>query len=160
MFKNKFLVSIMMLGFLTVAPILSPLVSVSAQQSIICTIFPFIRQTSTFGINSLCGDVQGEATGNAIRDIINLVVSFIFVGIIIFSIYVIIKAAIKYIRSEGDQGKVEEAQKAIKSVFLGIAALFIGLIGIVIVIAFFGAGGALQTTDINNPLLNSVLQES
>jgi len=161
MFKNKALFGIMVAAFLFAAPIMSPLLTAQAQsRNLICTIFPFIQQVTAFGISSLCSGVTAEDTSNSIRSTFNLIVSLIFVAIIIFSIFVIIKAAIKYIRSEGDPAKIEEAQKAIKSVFVGIAALFVGLIGIIIIIAFFGAGDALQTNDINettNPLLNSIL---
>lgn len=162
MFKNKTLLGVMVGAFLFTAPLLSPLLTVHAQQNLICTIFPFIEQVNAFGISSLCTGVDAQTTSDTIRSTFNLIVSLIFVAIIIFSIYVIIRAAIKYIRSEGDPAKIEEAQKAIKSVFIGIAALFVGLIGVIIIIAFFGAGGALQTNEINddvNPLLNSILQQ-
>lgn len=159
MLKNKTLIGIMMGAFLFVAPIASPLMTAKAD-NLICTIFPFIQNVSAFGINSLCTGVSADTTSETIKSTFNLIVSLIFVAIIIFSIYVIIKAAVKYIRSEGDPAKIEEAQKAIKSVFIGIAALFVGLIGIIIIIAFFGAGDALQTNEVNddvNPLLNSIL---
>lgn len=152
------MVAAFMGAFLFAAPLLSPLLTVNAQ-NLICTVFPFINSVSAFGINSLCGTIDNNTTGATIRSTFNLIVSLIFVAIIIFSIYVIIKAAIKYIRSEGDPAKIEEAQKAIKAVFVGIAALFVGLIGIIVVIAFFGAGGALNQPTVNNssPLLNSIL---
>ena len=164
MLKNKTLVGIMVGAFLFAAPLISPMLTVSAQsRNLICTVFPFINSVGAFGISSLCSPsgIDADSTSNTIRSTFNLIVSLIFVAIIIFSIYVIIRAAIKYIRSEGDPAKIEEAQKAIKSVFIGIAALFVGLIGIVIIIAFFGAGGALTTNQVNNdvnPLLNSILQ--
>ncbi len=161
MFRNKKLAGIMVGAFLLVAPLVSPLLTVQAQsRNLICTVFPFINSVGAFGISSLCGDVNATSTSDTIKSTFNLIVSLIFVAIIIFSIYVIIRAAIKYIRSEGDPAKIEEAQKAIKSVFIGIAALFVGLIGIIIIIAFFGAGGALTTNQVNNqvnPLLNSIL---
>jgi uncharacterized membrane protein YidH (DUF202 family) len=161
MFKNKTLVAVMMGAFLLVAPLVSPLLTAKAD-NLICTVFPFIKGVTAFGISTLCdeGGINAENTSTTIRSTFNLIVSLIFVAIIIFSIYVIIKAAIKYIRSEGDPAKIEEAQKAIKSVFIGIAALFVGLIGIIIVIAFFGAGGALnsdQNAVNTSPLLNSIL---
>jgi uncharacterized membrane protein YidH (DUF202 family) len=161
MFKNKTIIGLMLGAFLTVAPLVAPLVTLNAQTNLICTIFPFINTVQAFGINSLCGNLDANQTSTTIRSTFNLIVSLIFVAIIIFSIYVIIKAAIKYIRSEGDPAKIEEAQKAIKSVFIGIAALFVGLIGIIIIIAFFGAGNALNTTGNatnTSPLLNSLLQ--
>lgn len=46
-------------------------------------------------------------------------------------------AAFKYIQSQGDPGKIEEAQKAIKAIFMGVAAMMIGIVGIVLVFVFF-----------------------
>ena len=126
--------------------------------TLICTLFPFINQMGTFGISALCG--KSTDTAGDIKSILTLVVSLIFIAIIIFAIYVIIKSAIKYIRSEGDEAKIQEATKAIKSVFIGIGALFVGLIGLVIILAFFNAQNALNndinTTNLNSPLLNNL----
>lgn len=122
-------------------------------QNVICDdIFPFLKNVS-FLSDSLC---TGETTGaqSAVDTTAGLVqfgLSLVFVGIIVVSIYIIIKAALKYIRSEGDADKIQEAQKAIKSVFIGIAALFIGIIGIVIVIAFFNATGGLNNDNVDQP---------
>lgn len=48
-------------------------------------------------------------------------------------------AAFKYIQSQGDSQKIEEAQKAIKAIFMGVAAMMIGIVGIVLVFVFFAA---------------------
>jgi DNA mismatch repair protein MutS len=42
--------------------------------------------------------------------------------------------------------QLQQASKAIKTVFIGIGALFVGIIGIVIIIAFFNAGSAINQT--------------
>lgn len=75
---------------------------------------------------------------------LQLFISLIFVGIIILAVFIIIRAGVKYIQSQGDEGKIQEAQKAIKSVFIGIAVLFVGILGIVLVLAFFGGVGLLS----------------
>ncbi len=66
---------------------------------------------------------------------------YIALGLIILVavVYALI-AAFKYIQSQGDPGKIEEAQKAIKAIFMGIAAMLIGIVGVVLVFVFFGAG--------------------
>ena len=65
-------------------------------------------------------------------------VLFLFLGaVVLVAVFYALSAAIKYIRSEGDPGKIEEAQKAIKAIFMGIAALFIGIVGIILVFVFF-----------------------
>ena len=127
-------------------------------ENLICKVFPFISSIQSFGIAGLCGTLSTTETANQISGYIKLALNLIFIGIIIIAIYIIIKAAIKYIRSEGDEGKIQESQKAIKSVFIGIAALFVGIIGIIIVLAFFNATGAVnQNTSTPNNFLNQLL---
>lgn len=58
--------------------------------------------------------------------------------ILVAVIYALL-AAFKYIQSQGDPGKIEEAQKAIKAIFYGVAAMMIGIVGIVLVFVFFSA---------------------
>jgi heme/copper-type cytochrome/quinol oxidase subunit 2 len=119
--------------------------SVSAQEdtTLICRIFPFLD--NVIGGQELCGSAdQTQSTAETVEGYIQLALSLIFIAIVIIAIYIIIKAAIKYIRSEGDEDKIQDAQKAIKSVFVGIAALFVGIIGLVLVLAFFQATGAID----------------
>lgn len=137
---------IAMVGFFSLS-FLTP-VQVSAQESLVCRVFPFIKSIGLFGIGAnLCG---GNAVGTgtdvaqSAANTIQLLLSLIFVGIIIVAVYIIIKAAIKYIRSEGDETKVKEAQKAIKTVFVGVAALFVGILGIVLILAFFQVSGGTE----------------
>lgn len=119
-------------------------VAAASNNNLICQIFPFLSNVTSFGINSLC---TGTADKSGATSFIRFLLSAVFVGIIIISIYVVIKSALKYIQSEGDDKKIGEASKAIKAVFIGIAALFVGIIGIIIVLAFFNATGALTTED-------------
>lgn len=100
-------------------------------------------------IGPIC-DALGIRTGNAgetaattVRTWVNLGITILFIGIILLAVFIIVQAAIKYIQSQGDEGKIAEAQKAIKSVFIGIALLFVGIIGIVLVLAFFSATNLL-----------------
>lgn len=119
------------------------------ESNLLCDIFPFL-QDLTFA-KGLCGNVEAEGQGavDAAVSLAGIAVSLIFVGIIAIAIFVIIKAAVKYIQSEGDESKVEEATKAIKNVFIGIGALIIGIIGLVIILALFSSGGnPLDTPDI------------
>lgn len=65
---------------------------------------------------------------------------FIALGILILvAVVYALLAAFKYIQSQGDAGKIEDAQKAIKAIFMGIAAMMIGIVGIVLVFVFFAA---------------------
>src|SRR5688572_21187611 len=115
--------------------LLAPIGQVSAQaggaagptatggDSVLCEIFPFLR--SIGAVSSICtgSEEAAEDAAEQIRNFIQLGLSLVFVGIIAISIFVIIRAALKYIRSEGEPDKIQDAQKAIKSVFIGIGAL-------------------------------------
>lgn len=73
-----------------------------------------------------------------------LLLSLIFIGIVMIAVYIIITNGIKYIQSQGDEGKIKEAQKAIKTVFIGIAVLFIGIAGLVLVLVALNATNLLN----------------
>ncbi|KXK26785.1 MAG: hypothetical protein TR69_WS6001000806 [candidate division WS6 bacterium OLB20] len=60
-------------------------------------------------------------------------------AVVLIAVVYAIMAAIKYIQSQGDAGKIEEAQKAIQAIFFGIGAMLIAIVGIVLVFVFFGA---------------------
>lgn len=59
--------------------------------------------------------------------------------VVLIAVVYAIMAAIKYIQSQGDSGKIEEAQKSITAIFMGIAAMLLAIVGIVLVFVFFGA---------------------
>lgn len=128
--------------------------------SVLCSVFPFlISIDSLSGVCTGGGQEVAEESANQVKNLIQLGLSLVFVGIIVISIYIIIKAAVKYIRSEGDESKIQEAQKAIKSVFLGVGALFVGIIGIIIVLAFFQATGAVdgEPGETDNDFIDNLL---
>lgn len=129
-------------------------VPVNAEQenNLLCQIFPFIK--GIVFAESLCtGKPDGDGALSTTQSLVQFGASLIFIGIIAVAIFIIIKAAIKYIRSEGDEGQVEEATKAIKNVFIGIAALLVGIIGLVIILSIFSSttasneDGLLQNPD-------------
>ncbi len=83
-------------------------------------------------------DVVGDENyllnfGNIIRMGLNI----IFGAIIVYGIFIIIKAVYKIVGSEGDAGKVESGLNSIKGVYIGIVMIFVGLIGLVILFALF-----------------------
>ena len=114
--------------------------------SIICTVFPFIQNVGFLGVRNVCNidNANSNQTGivNSTKSFVQFGLSLVFIGLIAIAIFMIIKSAIKYIQSEGNQGKVEEAKKAIQAVFVGIVVLVVGIVGIFILLAFFNATGA------------------
>jgi len=78
--------------------------------------------------------------------IIRIGIASIFAIIIIYGIIMVVRATIRIIRSEGDPTKVQEGFGIIRGVILGIVIIFVGLIGMIIVIAFFNAGSIVNIT--------------
>lgn len=75
-------------------------------------------------------------------------------GIILVAVVYAMLAAFKYVSSQGEAGKMEDAQKSIKAIFIGIAAMIIAIVGIILVFAVFGAKPSepsLLQTCINAP---------
>lgn len=121
----------------------TPVAAQDNESNLICRIFPFIEDIQF--TRGLCG--QQDSVDDSVSDVAQLVrffLSLIFIGIIALAVFYIIKSAIKYIQSEGDEGGVQESQKAIKAVFMGIGVLLIGIIGLVILISFIGGEEALN----------------
>ncbi len=102
----------------------------------------------------VCADGSCNALGST-TDIFRWGATLIFVGIIIYGVFLIIRAALKIIRSEGDASKVQEGSQSIRGVFIGLIVIFIGIIGVVIITVLFNAEGIFslsQPEDI--PLIN------
>ncbi len=99
---------------------------------------------AAIGITNDSGTNAGTIAQTFVRDRLSLIISLVFIAIILISVFIIIRAAITYIQSQGEEGKIAEAQKAIKSVFIGIGVLFVGIIGLVLVLVFFNGTGLLS----------------
>jgi len=100
-----------------------------------------------------------EGLNGQVANIIKYGLGLVFAAIIVFGIFLTIRAAITIINSNGNEGKVEEGAKVIKGIFIGIGIIFAGIIGIIILLAFFQAGGLLSTkVDVPNnvqiPIVN------
>jgi hypothetical protein len=89
----------------------------------------------------------GRMAMDYVKNRASLILSVVFVGIILIAVYIIIRAGITYISSQGKEEKIQEAQKAIKNVFIGIVVMFVGIVGIILVLAFFGGVGLIQSSD-------------
>jgi len=118
--------------------------AVSAASVNICT---FIGPICTaLGINlENPSEGGGAAAINFLRSRGELILSLVFIGIILLSVVIIIQAGVKYIQSQGDEGKIAESTKAIKSVFIGIGVLIVGIAGLILVLVFFNASGLLDS---------------
>jgi magnesium-transporting ATPase (P-type) len=129
----------------------APISAQPSQGNNLCSVFPVLCNA----ISGNPGTINEGESRNFLFDRVNIVVSLIFVGIIFVAVTIIIRAGVKYIQSQGNAGQMEEAQKAIRNVFIGIGLLFIGIIGIILVLAFFGGwnfiGGNLTIDDVLKP---------
>ncbi len=143
-FKSKLYILISALSFLFLLPS-----SVKADSSLpftggFCSFFP----CDQFWKDDVTGGGSGALT--RVQSYIKYGFSIVFVGIVIYGIFLVIKAALKIIRSEGDSAKVEEGYNMFKGVWIGIGLIFVGILGIVIIIALFNAV-SLTNTPVENP---------
>jgi hypothetical protein len=83
--------------------------------------------------------VNGSGSAGFVQSRIQLGLVLALGAVVLIAVVYSILSALKYIQSQGDAGKIEEAQKAIKAIFFGIGAMLIAIVGIVLVFVFFGA---------------------
>jgi len=97
-------------------------------------LFPpqLLRLLDLIGPNSICAV-------DYVVSRIQFVMYLLMGGLVLVSVIYAIAAAYKYIRSEGDPGEMEKAQKSIKAIFYGIGAMIVTVIGIVLIYAVLGA---------------------
>lgn len=97
---------------------------------------------------------DGSGTGEFATSRIRTLMLLGFVILVLAAVIYLMFSVYKYLRSEGDQGQIEEAQKSIRSIVVGFAFFFIGMIGIVLIFTFFGAGlidSSVYQTCISSP---------
>lgn len=142
--KTKILSIVLALSIFSL-PILSTPVYAGSNDSSslsigLCTFIPFI-------CNAISGDdgsVDAQSAQKFLTDRLQLVVSLIFIGIMLISVFIIVRAGLKYIQSQGDPDKIKDATKAIQSVFVGIGVLVVGIVGLLLVLAFFNITGVSE----------------
>lgn len=80
----------------------------------------------------------GEGTAEFISSRVR---NFLILGLgvlILFAVVFIVIAALRYIRSQGEEGEVEGAKKGIEAIFQGLIIMLIAFIGIIVVFVIFG----------------------
>lgn len=88
-------------------------------------------------MDEFLNDWNNTNSVDKISGFIRLALTLAFGIVILAAVAYSILAAIKYIKSQGDAGQVEEANKAIKAIFQGVVAMFVGIIGVVLVFFIF-----------------------
>ncbi len=133
--------AIFLFTFITLFVSFTP--SVSAQdQDIEGTCF-----FNSLGFPGLCPSAE---IGNTLKSpgatitgiIINFINVFFFVVLLVGVVYTL-KAALNYVRSEGDEKKVGQAKSSMKSILSGIALMFLSLIALLFISSFGGNNGSL-----------------
>ena len=140
--KNKFRLSV----FIVFALILLSFVSIANAASLL--------PQSIMDLMGLLGP-GGVCAATYIESRVQFLLILALGIVVLVAVAYALLAAFKYIRSEGEAGKMEDAKKSITAIFIGIAAMLIAIIGIVLVFAIFGARQSnpeLLQTCINAPL--------
>lgn len=110
-------------------------------------------KTSTFlpdWINDILGKfgTSSEQQSNYVNSRIRLGLTILFIGVFIVAIAYSALAAIKFMSSQGDSGKLEESKGAVKAILMGFAAMLIAIMGIFLIVVIFGG----TTTGIGNEI--------
>lgn len=82
-----------------------------------------------------------DTVNNTVEEYVRFGLSITFTLIMIYGIFLVVKAAFTIIRAEANADKVQEGFAGIKAVMIGFAVIFIGLIGLVVVVALFNGSG-------------------
>ncbi len=83
--------------------------------------------------------IDGGQIVSSGSSLVEYAVSLVFPGLIVIGVFVIVKSAYRFIKSEGVTQEIESSQKAIKRVFIGIIMLFLGFVGYILILSFFNA---------------------
>ncbi|MEI6462573.1 MAG: hypothetical protein WCO33_02790 [bacterium] len=106
-----------------------------------------------FGVWTI--DSGGTTTGVTVTNLIMSILTLLFIVVFIVAIVYTFLAAIKYIRSEGNEQKVEEAKNAVKAVLFGVGAMFVAILGIILINALFG-GASDPTSGLGTQISNII----
>jgi len=129
-------------GFVGSLALLFVPVSVNAQ-----TIVPNFLQTLIDA-----GKGLGTNPGASSVTLLSSILTIVFIVVFIVAIVYTFMAAIKYIRSEGNEQKVEEAKNAVKAVLFGVGAMFVAILGVVLISAFFGISDPTSTVGLTGAI--------
>jgi len=95
-------------------------------------------------INPTVTNTAGSGAGivNIVKTIIILLVVFLIIAAIIYAII----SGFKYISSQGESSKVEEAQESIKEVLIGLVLAFVGIVLVIIISNVFSTASSTNIT--------------
>jgi len=86
-------------------------------------------------------------TNKYINDRVRVGLTVLFVAVFLVAIAYSALAAIKFISSQGESGKLEESKAAVKAILMGFAAMIVAIVGIFIVLWIMGAGTETPDTE-------------
>lgn len=92
-------------------------------------------------------NVATQTNADFIIDLIRNGLILLFVVVILLAVVYSALAGIKFIRSQGNSDEVEAAQGALKNVLIGVAAVFLGVIGVFIISAIFSDTSTISVRD-------------
>ena len=86
--------------------------------------------------------------GDTVSKAITSGITIFFFAVLVVAVFYTLKAAITYVRAEGDDKKVGQAKASMRSILFGVGTMFIAVIAILFIYSFFGASADGQTTGI------------
>jgi hypothetical protein len=99
----------------------------------------FIRSIMTsIGITD-AGSLSGSELKTYLDKRIRFALTLLFVIVFIVAIVYSALAAIKFMSSQGDSGKLEESKGAVKAILMGFAAMILAIIGLFVILWVLGS---------------------
>lgn len=85
------------------------------------------------------GKIDTGTIGTFVNNRVRMGLTVLFVAVFLVAIAYSALAAIKFISSQGDSGKLEESKGAVKAILMGFAAMIIAIVGLFVILALLGA---------------------
>lgn len=77
---------------------------------------------------------------------VRIALTALFVIVFLVAIAYSALAAIKFITSQGESGKLEESKAAVKAILMGFGAMILAIVGLFVILVLLGAGGETPNT--------------
>ncbi len=137
------------------------LVKVAAKASAMLSILTFFAfgmnknvsaQASRPVLPEYIRNIRDAVSGNPTSYINNRVgvgLTALFTGVFLVAVGYSGMAAVKFMSSQGDSGKLEESKGAVKAILMGFAAMIVSIVGVFVILYLMGAGRATPDTEFN-----------
>jgi len=103
------------------------------------SVIPDFIQSIINGLSGGGNTIDAGSVNKFVNSRVRMGLTVLFVIVFLVAIAYSALAAIKFISSQGDSGKLEESKAAVKAILMGFAAMIIAIIGLFVILALLGS---------------------